>query len=84
MLLSFVSHITLESQIEYHRQKDVTLSLSLHMEVAKLNAKEQLIVKERYQKGTRQEDIASMLNISQVQVSRLEKKILLKLRKALL
>ncbi len=76
--------ITLESQIEDHRQKDVTLSLSLHMEVAKLNAKEQLIVKERYQKGTRQEDIASMLNISQVQVSRLEKKILLKLRKALL
>lgn len=77
------SATTLEAQLKDPRQKDMTLSLSLHMELEKLSDKEKLIVKERYEKGTRQEDVATMLKVSQVQVSRLEKKILLKLRKAL-
>lgn len=77
------STTTLEAQIKDQRQNDVTMTLSLHMEVEKLNEQEQFIVKERYEKGTKQEDIAKILQISQVQVSRIEKRILLKLRKAL-
>ena len=78
------SNITLESQIEDPSYQDITMNLSLQMEVSKLTFQEQWIVKERYEKGTKQEDIAKQLHISQVQVSRIEKKILLKLRKALL
>lgn len=74
---------TLEAQIADPSCKDITLSLSLHQELAKLSDQERFIMSERYEKGTRQEDIAAMLHISQVQVSRLEKKILLKLRQAL-
>ncbi|MBS1468460.1 MAG: sigma-70 family RNA polymerase sigma factor, partial [Erysipelatoclostridium sp.] len=49
----------------------------------KLDEKERLILYMRYQLDFNQEKVAQRLNISQVQVSRLEKKIITKLRKHL-
>ena len=49
-----------------------------------LEADEVKIVKYRYYSGFTQSKTAKLLNMSQVQVSRAEKKILLKLRKALI
>lgn len=77
------STITLESRIPAKERCNPILSISLRQEIARLSPREQLIISERYEKGTRQEDVARMLSISQVQISRLEKQILLKLRKAL-
>ena len=54
--------------------------LALEMEMEKLDDKEKLIIHMRYTLDYNQEDIAKRLGISQVQVSRLEKKIVTKLR----
>jgi RNA polymerase sporulation-specific sigma factor len=48
-----------------------------------LNEDEKLIVKYRYYNSFTQSKTARLLNMSQVQVSRAEKRILLKLRKYL-
>ena len=48
-----------------------------------VDEKERLILYMRYQLDFNQEKVAQRLNISQVQVSRLEKKIITKLRKHL-
>ncbi|MEG0346323.1 MAG: sigma-70 family RNA polymerase sigma factor, partial [Erysipelotrichaceae bacterium] len=62
---------------------DIALRLSLHSEVSKLEAKEKLLLYYRYDLCLKQDDIAKRLNISQVQVSRLEKKIIFKLKNQL-
>lgn len=54
--------------------------LAIGMEIEKLDEKEKLIIYMRYQLDYNQETIAKRLGISQVQVSRLEKKIVTKLR----
>lgn len=54
--------------------------IALEMEIDKLDEKEKLILYMRYQLDFNQERVAQRLNISQVQVSRLEKKIIAKLR----
>lgn len=46
-----------------------------------LNSKEQIIIRYRYFEGKTQQEIAKLFHISQVQVSRLEKKILEKLKR---
>ena len=46
-----------------------------------LNERDKKIILLRYFKGKTQTEIAKMLGISQVQVSRLEKKILMEIRK---
>ena len=48
-----------------------------------LNEKEKQIIKLRYFESKTQTEIAKLTGISQVQVSRLEKKILLQMRKKL-
>ena len=53
---------------------------ALSMEIDKLDEKERLILYLRYQLDFNQEKVAQRLHISQVQVSRLEKKIITKLR----
>jgi RNA polymerase sporulation-specific sigma factor len=50
----------------------------------KLESQEQKIIEMRYFENRTQTEIAKEMNISQVQVSRLEKKILLKMRGAML
>lgn len=54
--------------------------IALEMEMDKLDEKEKMIMYMRYQLDYNQEAIAKRLGISQVQVSRLEKKIVTKLR----
>ena len=54
--------------------------IALEMEMEKLDEKEKMIIYMRYQLDYNQEAIAKRLGISQVQVSRLEKKIVTKLR----
>lgn len=57
--------------------------MALEMEVEKLDEKEKMIIHMRYHLDYNQDDIAKRLGISQVQVSRLEKKIVTKLRSRL-
>lgn len=54
--------------------------IALKLEIEKLDDKEKLILYLRYKLDFNQEKVAKRLNISQVQVSRLEKKIITKLR----
>ena len=54
--------------------------IALEMEMEKLDDKEKMIIYMRYQLDYNQDKIAKYLGISQVQVSRLEKKIVTKLR----
>ena len=48
--------------------------------LSKLGSKEKQLITMRYFKGATQTSVASMLGISQVQVSRMEKKILENMR----
>ena len=57
--------------------------MALEMEMEKLDDKEKLILHMRYHLDYNQETVAKRLGISQVQVSRLEKKIVTKLRSRL-
>ena len=53
---------------------------SLNLALQKLDKKERLLIQLRYFDGYTQNEVAQRLFISQVQVSRLEKKILEKLK----
>ena len=77
------SSVRLEDKI-ISNDIDVIEYVSLAKEISKLNDLEQKILYYRYELAMNQQDIANILQISQVQVSRLEKKILLKLRESLL
>ena len=55
-------------------------SLSLRSALAKLTERERMVVKLRYFHGLTQQKIAALLGVSQVQVSRIEKKALINLR----
>lgn len=57
--------------------------MALEMEMEKLDEKEKMIIHMRYHLDYNQEAVAKRLGISQVQVSRLEKKIVTKLRSRL-
>lgn len=61
-------------------EKQVLTTLSLKQAIDSLGEREQRIVILRYFKNKTQTEIAKMLGISQVQVSRIEKKLLSKLR----
>ena len=58
-------------------------SLSLRSALAKLTERERMVVKLRYFHGLTQQKIAALLGVSQVQVSRIEKKALGQLRQFL-
>lgn len=55
-------------------------SLFLHQLIEQLDEREQQIIKLRYFQEKTQTEVAERLGVSQVQISRLEKKLLLKLR----
>ena len=74
------SSISMEERIENKHNKMWFEKIALEMEIDKLDEKEKLILYMRYQLDFNQERVAQRLNISQVQVSRLEKKIIAKLR----
>lgn len=77
------SMISLADRIEDTRQHLWFEKLALKMEIEKLDPKEQMILNMRYKQSYNQELIAKELGISQVQVSRLEKKIIAKLKSRL-
>ena len=52
----------------------------MKLALEKLTKREQMIIELRYYQGYTQEEVAKRLFISQVQISRLEKQILEKLR----
>lgn len=74
------STISMEERIEDKRHVMWFEKIALSMEIDKLDEKERLILYLRYQLDFNQEKVAQRLHISQVQVSRLEKKIITKLR----
>ncbi len=77
------STISMEDRIVDKRHPMWFEKMALDMEIEKLDDKEKMILDMRYNKGCNQDAIAKILGISQVQVSRLEKKIILKLRSRL-
>lgn len=77
------SPILLEDKVSDQREEDVVMKVSLRDEIARLDQREQLLLHYRYDLSMKQEDIAKKMQISQVQVSRLEKKIIKKLKERL-
>lgn len=65
---------------EKEPETEWTDNITLHEVIAELTPREQKIVQMRYFQGRTQTEIAKCLNVSQVQISRLEKRILQKLR----
>lgn len=75
------SFITLEETIKDESSKNIIDLLTLEDGLKLLSSKEKLFIKMRYYQEMNQQSIANKFNISQVQVSRLEKKIIEKLKK---
>lgn len=75
------SCITLEETIKDDSRKSIVDLLTLEDGLKLLSDKEKLFVKMRYYQEMNQQAIANKFNISQVQASRLEKKIIEKLKK---
>lgn len=78
------SPIHLEDKVKDNKHSDVVMNLSLRQEMKKLEQRDRMLLHYRYECGMKQEEIAQKLGVSQVQVSRLEKKILEKLKERLL
>ena len=70
----------LESRIASESSIDINDLLSLKDGIKNLDEKEKLLIYLRYYKDMNQSEVASRFKISQVQVSRMEKKIIEKLR----
>ncbi|MDQ0418112.1 RNA polymerase sporulation-specific sigma factor [Croceifilum oryzae] len=75
--------ITLMDQIADDSEKSWFDKLVLHDAIERLSEREQLIVYLRYFKDQTQSEVAERLGISQVQVSRLEKKIIARMKEDL-
>jgi RNA polymerase sporulation-specific sigma factor len=73
--------ITLMDQIADDQEEKWFSKIAIKEVIGKLNEREQLIVYLRYYKDQTQSEVADRLGISQVQVSRLEKKILQQIKK---
>lgn len=75
------SCITLEETIKDESSRNIVDLLTLRDGLKLLSDKEKLFVKMRYYQEMNQQTIANKFNVSQVQISRLEKKIIEKLKK---
>lgn len=75
------SDITLEETISDENKQNLIDLLTLEEGIKLLSEKEKLFIKLRYYKEQTQQDIANRFMVSQVQVSRIEKSIVEKLRK---
>lgn len=67
-----------------NQEEKIVEHLALHELLTKLSPRERTVIELRYFKDKTQNEVAKKLNISQVQVSRIEKKILESLRKKML
>ena len=75
------STITIEERIVEKENYSLIDKITLKDEISKLSNKEQLLIKMRYYLDMNQQEIAKHFHVSQVQISRMEKKILEKLKK---
>lgn len=75
--------IYLEDQIadKKEQNKDHDMLISMHRALAKIDEREKNILMDRFVVGKTQSEIAQILNISQAQVSRIEKNAMAKVRK---
>ena len=73
--------IYLCDQIADNKIKEKDSLIALRKALEKLRDREKSIIEDRYYLGMTQSEIANSLNISQAQVSRIEKSALVKLRK---
>lgn len=72
---------TLESVLSDTQSEEVLLEqLALHQAIEKLPEREAMVIKLRYFHGLTQQRVSKVLGVSQVQVSRIEKRVLEKLR----
>ena len=72
---------SLENILSDTESEDTTLErLSLKQAISKLDQREAMVINLRYYHGLTQEKIAAILSVSQVQVSRIEKKAISRLR----
>lgn len=75
---------SLESILTNTESEDILLEkMSLHQAIEKLSEREMLVIKLRYFHGLTQSRVSSVLSVSQVQVSRIEKKALSRLKELL-
>jgi len=75
---------TLESILSETESEDALVErISLNQAIDKLPERESMVIKLRYYHGLTQERISKVLSVSQVQVSRIEKKALIRLRELL-
>lgn len=72
--------MSLHDVIENKKTVDINTLIALRDEIAKLSSEEQLLIEKRYMEDQTQTEIASILGMSQVQVSRKEQKVLVKLK----
>ena len=75
------SFITVEERLVEKESYSLIDKITLQEEISKLPEKEQELINMRYYLDMNQEEIAKRFNVSQVQISRLEKKIIEKLKK---
>ena len=75
------SSYTLESTIVDTKKNNLIDLLTLHDSLKILNDREMLLVKLRFYNDLSQKEVAAKFNVSQVQISRLEKQIIDKLKK---
>lgn len=81
---SDINGFTLENVLTNTEGEDSMLErISLRQAIDQLNDREAFVIRLRYYHGLTQQQISKILNVSQVQVSRIEKKVILKLREYL-
>ena len=71
----------MENRLSYDNKDQFINLLTLKDSLKLLDKKERLLIELRYYQDMNQEDVAKRFNVSQVQISRMEKKIIEKLKK---
>lgn len=72
--------ITLHDTIGQVEAMDLNTLIALRDEISRLDPEERMLIEKRYMEDQTQTEIANVLGISQVQVSRKEQKVLVKLK----
>ena len=75
------SSLIMEDRLSYDDTDKFINLITLKESLNKLDSKERLLIELRYYQDMNQEEVAKRFNVSQVQISRMEKKIIEKLKK---
>ena len=71
-------------QCEKNEENEITTQMTVQKLIHDLDTRERTIIQMRYYQDFTQQQVADYLGISQVQVSRIEKKILIQMREKLI